>query len=198
MKNYAKAYTEVLEIITFMPEEEVEKIPIDRIKYFWENRDKDYSFKYDDTIPFEENNIMIETKAIFVELFRDYFASEKQKEKLEKILCQNEINRQKELQEKYSYENLFGNDDNKQHNEFDNKNEAQIFDVNIETESKVEIKTGIDTEIISDTGTDINGKNQAEIKEKNSAIGSNLITNEKSNIFKNIINKIKRLFKKDN
>ena len=111
MKDYSKAYTEVLEIIKYLPQEEKNKIPQSKIDFFKNNMDKIYEFKYDDTLLFEENEVMDETKAIFVILFRDYFASEKQKKILQEILIKNEQYKQEKLKEKYSYENLFNKDD---------------------------------------------------------------------------------------
>lgn len=42
--NYAKAYTEVLEILNYLSKEEYSKIPEEKIRYFKENMDKDYIF----------------------------------------------------------------------------------------------------------------------------------------------------------
>ena len=42
--NYEKAYTEVLEILKYLPKEEYEKIPEERIEIFKNNCAKDYSF----------------------------------------------------------------------------------------------------------------------------------------------------------
>ena len=41
---YAKAYTEVLEIIKHFPEEEYNKIPKEKIEFYKANRDKNYNF----------------------------------------------------------------------------------------------------------------------------------------------------------
>ena len=42
---YAKAYTEVLEIIKYFPKEEYAKIPEEKIEFYKNNMDKDYNFK---------------------------------------------------------------------------------------------------------------------------------------------------------
>ena len=49
--NYKKAYSEILEIIKYLPEEERKKIPVEKIKFFEENCDKNYEFKYDSSKP---------------------------------------------------------------------------------------------------------------------------------------------------
>ena len=41
---YAKAYTEVLEVLKYFPEEEYKKIPIEKINFYKRNMDKNYKF----------------------------------------------------------------------------------------------------------------------------------------------------------
>ena len=112
-ENYKKAYTEVLEIIKYLPEEEYEKISKERIKFFEENCDKNYNFNFDISKTLEEQEFLRETNAIIVTLFRDFFATEKQKEKLEKILIDNEEKYQEELRKKYNPDDLFKKQENK-------------------------------------------------------------------------------------
>ena len=105
--NYPKAYTEVLEIIKYLPKEERDKIPAEKIKFYEQNCDKEYEFTFDIEKPIDEQKTLRETNAIIVVLFRDYFATTEQKEKLEKILQQNEEKHQQELREKYNPDNIF-------------------------------------------------------------------------------------------
>lgn len=105
--NYEKAYTEVLEIIKYLPKEEYEKIPKEKIQFFEDNRDKDYIFKFDITKSLEEQKFLRETNAIIITLFRDFFATETQKEKLQKILIENEEKYQEELRKKYNPDDIF-------------------------------------------------------------------------------------------
>ena len=107
--NYEKAYTEVLEIIKYLPKEEYEKIPKEKIQFFEDNRDKDYIFKFDITKSLEEQKFLRETNAIIITLFRDFFATETQKEKLQKILIENEEKYQEELRKKYNPDDIFKN-----------------------------------------------------------------------------------------
>ena len=112
-ENYKKAYTEVLEIIKYLPEEEYEKISKERIKFFEENCDQNYNFNFDISKSLEEQEFLRETNAIIVTLFRDFFATEKQKEKLQKILIDNEEKYQEELRKKYNPDDLFKKQENK-------------------------------------------------------------------------------------
>lgn len=108
-KNYSKAYTEVLEILKYLPKNEYGKIPHERIQFFEDNKDYSYNFKIDPQIPLDKQNISIEANSIIVMLFRDYFASETQKEKLKVILKQNEDKYQEEIRNKYNPDDIFGN-----------------------------------------------------------------------------------------
>ena len=105
--NYEKAYTEILEILKYIPKEEYERIPKEKISFFEENCDKDYEFKFDINKSLDEQEFLRETNAIIVVLFRDYFATDTQKEKLQRILLENERKYQEELREKYNPDDIF-------------------------------------------------------------------------------------------
>lgn len=107
--SYARAYTEVLEILKYLPIEEYKRIPKEKIDFYNKHKDANYSYNFDETKPLDEQKISREANAIIVSLFRDFFATEKQKEKLEVILKQNERKHEQELREKYNPENIFKN-----------------------------------------------------------------------------------------
>ena len=107
--SYARAYTEVLEILKYLPIEEYKRIPKEKIDFYNKNKDANYSYNFDNTKPLEEQKISREANAIIVTLFRDFFANETQKEKLEVILKQNERKHEQELREKYNPDNIFKN-----------------------------------------------------------------------------------------
>ncbi len=107
---YSKAYTEVLEILKYFPNDEYEKIPKEKIKFYKENMDKNYSFSINPEVDLSEQKISEETNSILVGLFRDYFASEKQKEVLNNLLEYN----QKRLEEKKKEEHNTSNSSKKE------------------------------------------------------------------------------------
>lgn len=109
--KYAKAYKEVLEIIKFFPREELDKIPKEKIDFFKQNMDKEYEFSIDPQVDLSEQNISKETNAIIVNLYLDYFATEKQKIKINEILELNEIKAEEEKRKKYNPDDLFKNVD---------------------------------------------------------------------------------------
>lgn len=107
--RYAKAYTEVVSILETLSEEEYSKIPKEKIEFYKEHRDVNYQYQYDAAQLPTEQNISREANAIIVSLFRDYFATESQKETLQQILLLNERKHQEELREKYSVDDIFKN-----------------------------------------------------------------------------------------
>lgn len=107
--TYSKAYTEVLEIINHFSEDEYKKIPKEKIDFYEKNKDKDYNFKIDPNVNLAEQNISQSANAILVSLYRDYFATDKQKEILENLLQQNQEKMEKEKYQKYNPNDIFTN-----------------------------------------------------------------------------------------
>lgn len=108
IKNtYAKAYTEVLEIISHLPSEEYAKIPKEEIDFYRNNMDKNYNFTINPKIDLSEQNISKEANAIIVNIFQDYFATEEQKIKIKEILKLNKEKEEKAKREKYNPDSIF-------------------------------------------------------------------------------------------
>ena len=107
--TYAKAYTEVLEILKYFPEEEYKKIPIEKINFYKSNMDKNYKFTIDPEIDLANQNISKEANAIIVTLFRDYYATEEQKAKIKEILDLNQKKEELEKRKNYNPDDIFRN-----------------------------------------------------------------------------------------
>lgn len=107
INTYAKAYTEVLEILKYFPKEEYLKIPNEKIEFYKNNMDYNYIFTIDPSSDMSQLEISKEAKCILIILFRDYLATEKQKKILESILKQNQLEEERQLREKYNPDNLF-------------------------------------------------------------------------------------------
>ena len=112
-EKYSKAYTELLEIISHFSEDEYSKIPSEKIKFYEDNKDKNYNYKINPQIDLSKQYISKETEALIVILFRDYFATTKQKETLINLLRQNQQKTDKEKYEKYNPNDMFKNMTNK-------------------------------------------------------------------------------------
>ena len=80
--NYEKAYKEVIEILKYMPIESTNKIPKEMLDMFNEKMDMEHNFKVDVNKAFDEQNLLIETKAILANIFKDYWATPEQREKI--------------------------------------------------------------------------------------------------------------------
>ena len=75
-----------MEIIKYFPEEEYNKIPKDKIEFYKKNMDQEYNFVIDPNLDLANQNISKEASAIIVTLFRDYFATDEQKKKIEELI----------------------------------------------------------------------------------------------------------------
>ena len=77
-----KAYTEALEILKYIPDEYVRKIPRYLLISYEAQKDKDYNFNFNYFIPFEELDILPETKDILENIYINYWAKEEEKSEL--------------------------------------------------------------------------------------------------------------------
>ena len=80
--EYANAYSEVLEILKFISKEDYNKIPANKIELFKLNSNKEYKFTYSPNKTLDEQNVSKRAKAIIGILFRDYWATEVQRDKI--------------------------------------------------------------------------------------------------------------------
>lgn len=80
--EYANAYSEVLEILNHIPKSDYNKIPNNMIEVFTRNNNKEYEFNYDVSKTLNEQNVSKIAKTIIAILFRDYWATPTQREKI--------------------------------------------------------------------------------------------------------------------
>lgn len=107
--EYANAYSEVLGILKYIPLKDYNKIPERKIKAFEKNANKDYKFYFNPGKTLDEQNVSKRAKAILGILFRDYWATELQRNK---ITTKQNCDRQKLEEEKklkYNADNIFRN-----------------------------------------------------------------------------------------
>ena len=106
-KEYAKAYKEVVTILSYVPEEDLQKIPQDKINFYLENMDEEYEYVLDENIEFEEQSMSDITKAILANIFRDYWATPYQKERIEAKEKYDIEKEEEEKREKYNPDDIF-------------------------------------------------------------------------------------------
>ncbi len=105
--NMSNAYTEVIELLKFFPKESIDKIPDEKLELYYMNRNKDYEYKVDTTKAFKDQKMLKETKAIFAIIFRDYWATDYQRERILAKQAYDRKIREEELMRKYSPDNIF-------------------------------------------------------------------------------------------
>ena len=105
--EYANAYTEILEILKYIPVEDYNKIPEEKINLFKKNSNKNYTFSYNPRVTLDEQNVSKITKTIIAILFRDYWATPEQKEKIIAKENYDKIKIEKEKAKQYETDYLF-------------------------------------------------------------------------------------------
>lgn len=132
--NYKKAYKEIIEILKYVPEESVKKIPQEMRDMFEEEQLKTYNFQIDTSKKFEEQEIMEETKAILANIFRDYWATTYQREKIKEKEKYDRQKSEEEKAKKYNPDDLFKNNKIENNNESEEKEENSNLPIEIKKE----------------------------------------------------------------
>lgn len=136
-KEYAMAYKEVVEILKYVPDEDVQKIPEEKLEFYRTNMDNDYNYKLDMTKEFEEQEMSDITKAILANIFRDYWATPYQKERIEAKEKFDLEKLEKVKREKYNPDNIFKKSQNveedKEVKNIENKGENLPAEIKKET-----------------------------------------------------------------
>ena len=99
--EYSIAYSEVLEILKYISEEDYNKIPKEKIDLFKEYASKEYVFKYNPTMTLDEQNVSKIAKGIIAILFRDYWSTPSQREKIVSKQKNDRIEIEKEKSKRY-------------------------------------------------------------------------------------------------
>lgn len=116
-ENYRQALTETSEVIKFMSEELVKKIPKDILSLIEVNKEKNYKVNILPNVPIYEQNIKKETQGILAVLYREYLCDENERKRLQK--------EEKEyFERKYSVDKLFEN--RKKTKEIESNNEIVV------------------------------------------------------------------------
>lgn len=120
-KIYQQAFSEVNEILSYLSKENYNKIPKEVIDAIEENKDNDYVFFIDTTIPFEEQELLEESKAILFNIYKDYLSNDEIKDKIIELQKEEQI-----VKESINSSNIHLND---------------LFPKKPEKEIEVEVKT---------------------------------------------------------
>lgn len=106
-KEQAKAYTEVIEVLKYMSKEETDKIPRKVIQYYMDNMDINYDFRIDPKRSFSEQNLSSKAKTVLAIFYRDYWATEEQREKIKQKEKNDLYRLEVEKRKNYDVNNIF-------------------------------------------------------------------------------------------
>ena len=106
-EDYSKAYSEVLEVLRYIPKVDLVKIPKDEIMFYIKNMDNKHNYKYNFNKPFEDQKLMRLSKIIISNIYIKYLAKNKEE------LLENERKEILKLEEEnrkiYNTDNIFRN-----------------------------------------------------------------------------------------
>lgn len=124
--NYAKAYKEIVEILKYVPEDSVNRIPKEMRDMFEAEQLKTYNFQIDTGKAFEEQILLEETEAILANIFRDYWANDYQRAKIIEKENKDRKEWEEEKRRKYNPDDIFKN------RQTEERKEEQIINLPIE------------------------------------------------------------------
>lgn len=107
INNYKKALVEVDAVLSCLDYNEYKKIPTNIIDAIENNKDKEYTYDYDEELEYEDWSLMPETKAILYNIFKKYLATEEQRKYLQQKERLGNYKIESEKIKKYNSENLF-------------------------------------------------------------------------------------------
>lgn len=81
-KEYSNACTEVLEILKFVKDEDIKRIPKELVEKIKTNANLEYKFSYDVTKNIKEQNVSKMAKGIIANLYVKYIATPAEKQKI--------------------------------------------------------------------------------------------------------------------
>lgn len=133
----ACAYKEIYEILKIFPQELVAQIPQEKIRFFYNNMDNSYEYNISKET-FDGQTMLEETRAILTILFRDYWATPTQREKILNYENSARNKLEEETRLKYNQDNLFKK-----------KDKTNYVEEHIEETAMVEYKENIFKKIIN-------------------------------------------------
>ena len=130
--KYANAYTEVYEILNCLDKDEYNKIPVELIEVFEENRNLEYEYEINDEQDLSKQPMLKESKATLLNLFRDYLVTPEQNQKIKQWLQADRVYLENQKQKQYN-NNVFEN--NKKYEKINNEESKTILPVVIKKQS---------------------------------------------------------------
>ncbi len=106
-KEFTEASSEINEILGYLPNEYVEKIPVKLREFFKQVADKDYVSNIDPYKTLDQQNMKLKTKTLLTIIYREYWCNDEEKIELDKVLIKNDKKHEADIREKYNPDNIF-------------------------------------------------------------------------------------------
>lgn len=119
--QYKDAFSEVYTILGFLEDEELKKIPSNVISAIENNRNLNYIYEMNEDVDLFKQPMLLETKAILFNLYRDYLATPEQRKNIIKIQNEERQRKDKEKREKHNPNGIFENRQSNFKNVLENK-----------------------------------------------------------------------------
>ena len=98
--EFADASSELIEILKYLPQNEVEKVPQKLRSFFTKVANKNYVTKIDPNKSMQEQDIKEKTKDLITVLYRNYWCNEDERTSLDKKLIENDKKYEEMLRKK--------------------------------------------------------------------------------------------------
>lgn len=108
-EDYAKSYAELIEILKYIPPNDLNKIPKEKINYYMQKQDNTHHFIYNTQKQFNEQNISHLTKILIANLYIEYWTNQEEKEQIAEADKKELYDLELRKKEQYATENLFKN-----------------------------------------------------------------------------------------
>lgn len=92
--EYSEAISETLEVLKYLDNELLNKIPLEIIKRLKEQRSTTYINKFEDEV--DPSKLSDKAKNVIAVLYRDYIANEEEKIEFDKLIHENELKQVKQ------------------------------------------------------------------------------------------------------
>lgn len=108
-EDYARAYTELIEVLKHISTSSLNKIPKENLEMYNAQKDKNYKYKYNEDLEFEEQNMSQLTRILIANLYIEYWASEEEKSAIKEKDKEELLQIEMQKREQYNPDNLFAN-----------------------------------------------------------------------------------------
>ena len=105
--EYRNAISEVFDVLKHTDDEELDKIPLEIIKYLNINKSNDYISNIDFTKSLVKANLSSKALGILGYIYKEYLCTEEERKEYNKILTRNEKKYQKKLKDNFHGNILF-------------------------------------------------------------------------------------------